>query len=539
MADRHAELKRRTAGSVFWSLLRALVEQGFAFILFVVLARLISPHEMGLFAIALLFAEFGKLIASAGFPDAVIREPKLDEELADSMFCANMLMAAIVTALLCALAAPLAVYFREPDLRNLILGVAIVIPVSSAGGVHTGRKLREFGYRAVTTRIFIAGLVGGIVGVTAAYHGWGAWSLVLQRTVTETLLTILAWNAFRWLPRLRINWARTIDVIKFSANVMLTQATWFVSLRSQDFIIGRGLDAASVGMYRLAARANDLLVQFSVAPFVSSALPTLARLQADRAALCTAILRYNAMIGLIVCPVFMGFAVLAPEAVPTVFGARWASSAPIAQVLCGVFLAHALTSVNMPTFAALGRPGVTLRIALAQLSVGIVFTILAVPYGLLAVAISYVARVYLMLPLQIVVLKRMTGLRYVDLFTRVAPSITAALVMVAAVELLRAWLLSHFTPIAYLAIMTPFAGCLYVAALAVIAPRFARDQIKFVLALRGGGGAAGVAAAASAVDPAGESSAATAAMAAGEADTSSEAASSAAIIAGAAEIKSG
>ncbi len=480
-----AELKRRTAGSIFWSLVRAFVEQGFAFVLFLVLAHLISPKEMGLFALALLFAEFGKLLASAGFPDAIVREPDLDEELADSIFCANFLMAVAIAAVLSALAIPLSIYFREPALRSLIWAVVVVIPISALGGVHTGRKLREFGYRSVAARVFIAGLCGGVLGITAAAYGWGAWSLVLQRTVTETLSTLMAWQAFRWMPRLRLNWGRTIGVIKFSGKIMLTQASWFVVVRSQDFIIGRGLNAASVGVFRLSFRAIDMLIQFSVAPFASSALSTLAPLQHDRNGLASAILRYNSVIGLIVCPAFLGFGVLAPEAIPFLFGSRWAEAVPVAQVLSLGFLSHAINTASVPAFSAIGRPGATLKLAAMHIVVGITLTIIAVPYGLLAVAIAYVSRIYLLVPFQVSMLISLTGVRLRDLVARLWPPLVSALVMSGLLWGARPWVLTFTNGVAYLALMITAGSLVYLAALWLLAPRFTRELIQFARVLRG------------------------------------------------------
>ena len=208
MTNEHHDLKRRAAFSAAWTLARIGSDQGFAFVIFVVLARLLSPHDMGVFALALAIAELGRLIASAGFPDAVIREPELDSELADSIFWLNFAFALLVCLALMALAAPIAWFFREQQLVAIVCTLALVLPISALGSIHTARTLRDFGHRSVATRSLISNLLGGAAAIIAARAGFGAWSMVLQRVIVESIVVLLAWSAYPWMPQRRFARAR-------------------------------------------------------------------------------------------------------------------------------------------------------------------------------------------------------------------------------------------------------------------------------------------------------------------------------------------
>ena len=120
MSSELHDLKRRAISSALWTLARIGSDQGFSFGIFVLLARLLDPHAMGVFALALAISELGKLIASAGFPDAVIREPELDAELADGIFWANFMFGLAVLMVLVGLSWPIASFFREPELQPVV-----------------------------------------------------------------------------------------------------------------------------------------------------------------------------------------------------------------------------------------------------------------------------------------------------------------------------------------------------------------------------------------------------------------------------------
>ena len=278
---------------------------------------------------------------------------------------------------------------------------------------------------------------GGCVALVAAWHGAGAWSMVLQRVVVETVLLLSAWQAYRWLPRWHLPVERLKSVWKFSFNLMISQAVLMAMMRSQDVIIGRVLSVSAVGIYRLGWRAIDLLIQLSVAPLATIALPTLSRLRQDRVAFGNAVMRINAVIAMLACPLMLCFGAVAPHLVPLVFGAKWELAGEVAQVLSLLALPYSTSSLTGPVFSALGSSRLNLTLALFQLAVALPVIWFAAPYGALAVAIAYVLRGYLVWPVQIYLMLRETGTPFRVLASEVWLPIASALVSAAVAKALQ------------------------------------------------------------------------------------------------------
>ena len=484
MTNEHHDLKRRAAFSAAWTLARIGSDQGFAFVIFVVLARLLSPHEMGVFALALAIAELGRLIASAGFPDAVIREPALDSELADSIFWLNFGFAWAVCLVLLALAQPIAWFFREQQLVAIVCTLALVLPLSALGSIHTARTLREFGHRSVATRSLVSNLLAGAAAIAAARAGFGAWSMVLQRVIVEGIVVLLAWHAYPWLPQRRFARSRIGAVIRFSLNTMLSQVLLMVMMRSQDVIIGRVLSVSAVGIYRLGWRAIDLLIQICVAPFATIALPTLSRLHASTQAFGAAVLRFNAVIALIACPVMLGFGAVAPQLVPLVFGSQWTSAGQVAQVLSLLALPYATSSLTGPVFSARGAARISVRLAWFQLLVALPVVLIAAPYGPLAVAIAYVVRGYLIWPAQVFLMLKATGISMRALSKQVALPIASALLAAGLVVVSSHTMLTVVSGWHYVIPAVLFETLIYALTMWIFGRDFVRAQWHSLRALR-------------------------------------------------------
>lgn len=475
------DLKDKTARSIIWTIIRTGSDYILSFAVFAVLARKLGPEAFGVFALAVTFAEFGRILPAAGLAAAIPRAREVTPAMADTVFWASLAVALLVAGALALLAGPIAGLFAQPAVAPLLIALGLVLLISVAGATHIALMLREFGHRAMATRSVVSNVVGGAAALAAATAGWGAWSLVVQRGVTEVAGSVMAWHAYRWIPGRRFS----VDVLRelagFSAGMTLTQVLFLALVRVQDVIIGRMIGTAAVGVYRTSWRTVELIAQGVIMPFSQVSLPTLARLQDDMPAFRRAYLRIIGVSSALALPAIIGFAVLAPEAVPLIFGSQWVESGRIAQVLGLMAVPFTLNRFSGPALGTLGQSGLTARIAALQLALTVAFTLAAAPYGLLAIGAAYVARAYLVLPIQMWAFRKYSGLGYAEVLGSIAPALGTSLIMAAVLAAFDHLIGARFdNRLAYLVVMVAIGTVVYASALRLFAPRFVAQQIRDV-----------------------------------------------------------
>lgn len=487
-ASRSGSLKHKTATSILWTVVRTGSDYLFSFLVFAVLARKLGPEAFGVFALAAAFAELVRTLPSAGFTTALQRAKTVSPEMADTVLWASLAVASLGAAALALLARPISHLVGEPAVAPLLVGLGLTLPISAAGGTHIALMLHQFGHKAMATRSVVSNLLGGTAGLTAAWSGWGAWSLVVQRGVTELIGTLMAWQAYPWAPGRAFSTRVLRELSGYSVTMTYTQLLYVALVRVQDVIIGRFIGTAAVGQYRTAWRTVELISQGVIMPFTQVALPTLGRLQDDLPAFRKAYLRITAVCSAVALPAIVGFAVLARDAIPLVFGAQWAPAAPVAQVLGLMALPFTLNRFAAPALATLGRYATLARLSSLQLVLTVVMSIAAARYGLVAIAMAYVARAYLMLPFQLSAFKRHSGLGYGEVLRSVAPAFGVSTLMAAAVagldmaagDALRERHLYLVT-----AILT--GALVYLGGLWLLARRFVMEQIRDLSGLMAAG----------------------------------------------------
>ena len=485
------DLKRKTAKSIVWTAVRLGSDYLFSFAIFAILARKLGPEAFGVFALAAAFAELVRALPTAGFTSALQRAREVSPRMADTVFWTSLAVASLGAAALALLAGPIGALVGEPAVAPLLVGLGLTLPISAAGGTHIALMLREFGHKAMASRSVASNLLGGAAGLAAAWSGWGAWTLVVQRGVTELVGMAMAWQAYPWWPGRAFSTGVLRELSGYSIAMTYTQVIYVALVRVQDVIIGRFIGTAAVGQYRTAWRTVDLVAQGVIVPFTQVALPTLGRLQDDPPAFRKAYLRITAVCSAVALPAIVGFAVLARDAIPLVFGPQWAPAAPVAQVLGLMAVPFTLNRFAAPALATLGRYGTLARLSSLQLALTVILSLAAAPYGIVAMAGAYVARAYLVLPLPQWAFKRHSGLEYGEVLRSIGPAFGTSTLMAAALvgldaaagDALRARNLFLVTAI-------PAGALVYLAGLWLFARRFVVALVRDLKGLVAGGPAA-------------------------------------------------
>jgi O-antigen/teichoic acid export membrane protein len=474
-------LRRKTRWSILWTVLRILSDQVFAFVIFVILARLLSPAEFGIFAIAQAVAEIGRAIAIGGMSQNIPRAKKLTPALADTVFWTNLVSALVLAFAVLLLAPPVMDALDLSHATGAVQGLGFVLPIVALGATHLSLRLREFGHKSLALRSVASGTLGGAAGIAAALAGWGIWALVVQRLATEVTNMVMSWQAYPWVPGRNFSLAQLRAIWPLGFNMTLHQILSLLPRRAMDLIIGSMIGAAAVGLNRTARRSTELILAGTVNPFTAVATQTLSRLQGDSTEMIRAYRWMVSRSAMLTCPALIGFGVLAPDAVPAVFGAKWTISGDLARIFAFMVVPYAISGFTWPMLLALGR-GATLRTyALTQLISTIALGVAAAPFGLIAVAWVSVLASYVALPFQLLMLRKALGLRPQDALRAIAAPLMASLAMGGGVWALMEMIRPHFTPILIPIFICVVAGMGIYAILIYVISKEARTIVRHQL----------------------------------------------------------
>lgn len=469
-----------TAKSLVWS----TVENGglavISFVSLIVYLRLLSAADFGLFSTALALVELLGVLVTMLFHNALVQRLEVTDLHFDTAFSATMALS-LIMALGCWAAAPVfAAAIHQPDAAPILAWMCLVFPCSGISATLVARQRREFDFRALALRSLIGRLVGGGIGIAAAFMGAGLWSLVLQQILIAAIGSFVLWITSERAPRLRFRYDEFKQLIGFG---VLSVSGLFLSssIRRVYTILATSLlGVEAAGYLNLSFRVVDVFWAIAATAVSQVALPMLAGLQSDPARFKRAYQTSTQFSCLALYPCFVGLGSLAPDIVEMLFGRRWLPSSPYVTALGLLVLMQAPRLLITPVLTALGRPRDPLVGLLAELlfMLGVTWWLgmSSLPW---AVAI-WVASECVLAQASSWMLKRATGYSFFDQFRGVLKPAVASLVMAAAVIETRQQLPAGFGPISRLAVLLPLGAIVFAGAISLLDRRLVSDFLDFV-----------------------------------------------------------
>jgi len=469
-------LKNSFGKSTFWMSSAASGNSLISFVIFIILSRLLAPEDIGLVAFALIVVELGRVIVNAGLAQAIVRHPEWDEGYAATCFYLNLLLAALVTAVVFFAVAPMIAYYYDPRAKLLVQVLSIIFFLEGAKAVHEGKLKREFNFRAIALRTIVAGLLSGIAGVFLAIQGYGVWALVWQQLLNQILMTLVTWKSAHWTPGWHFSRAHARSLISFSVPLTLAQLISNLAAKVYEMLIGLLIGPAGLGFFRVGGRVLFIMQEILIKPFEQASLSALARLN-EPDARAQATLRVMRMSAYFTFPIFFGAAALGPEFIHLAFTDKWAQSGQVMTVLA---LGIAPTVISAQVNAALTSSGYTQYV---MIMAGIAFVLncllgfLLVPFGIVAAAAGFSLRTYLSIFFNMLFFKKIFQVGITQQLRTIAPTFSASVAMFGLLQLIKLVLPAEWSSGMRLLLLAALGGLIYT----LIMSCFCRQETKHFL----------------------------------------------------------
>jgi O-antigen/teichoic acid export membrane protein len=449
----------------------SLAGQVSSFVIFVILARLLSPYEFGLVAFLALFIDLARGVIVGGIPEALIQRKVWSAAAAHTAFWLNI--ASTVAFIVLAFAGALLVQHTlgHSPTGWLFFALSLTLAIDGARAVHEAYLRRHFGHKLLAVRTVLASSVGGMAGIVTALVGFGVWALVVQRLVTSLVQTITVWRLTDYTPRFCVTREEIRPLLSFSSKVMVGRLMAQMNARLPDFVIGSVAGPAALGLFRVASRSLNFLVQSLATPLQTTTLSAFARLK-EGEAVKRAYTRFTQASAIVLFPAFLGSAAIAPDFIHLCFGENWSGGAWIMVVLSLAVFHRALFQFFQSAMQGIGKPQRAIGPEATRLAIGAVIVTAASLAGPLAAAVADTTRHYLSLPQSLRILRDELGLPPSRLVGAIVVPMLCSLVMCGTVILLQLTWLSDWSAPARLAICIAAGAMVYGGLLLIFAREF-------------------------------------------------------------------
>lgn len=409
-----------------------------AFVTTLLLARLLSPAEIGVYAAGTVLTGFLVMFAEGGLRGALIQRQTELEDTADTVFWATAAAGLLMS--LCALAAaPLVtLLFRDPLAGQIAAITSGMLLMHALTNVPDGLLQRQFNFKR---RLIIdpARAIGfGIVAVVLAALGFGVWSLVIGNYASTAIWLVGTWVMGGWRPgRGKASYRLWRELARFAYPLLIQNVVFQVREAGQASLVGRFLGTASLGQFRYGRRVGLLPTQAVVQVGSYVLFPAFSRLAGEPERLKQAFLRSLRWLWIATAPVAGLIIALGEPAVVILLGDRWREAGIFLVAMAGYGATIGLKATANEAIKGSGRSRLLNRVSVVQLVLGLGLVFLALPHGLFAVGLAISATEITLAVMVMILVRSAVGYTARELARILIPPVVgtvAALVLTASVE---------------------------------------------------------------------------------------------------------
>ncbi len=346
-------VRKRLAVGAIWTAGGRIVSNLMGLVSTLALARLLTPADFGLVAIATVIYAIIGATTELSLSSALIQHKAPGRDHYNTAWTLSILRSAVIAVALAVAAYPVAAAYRDDRLVGICLLLGVSALISGLINPRLVDYRRRLSFHQEILNDFTTKFVGLVVSVTIALLFHSFWALVIGTLAAQMTGVIMSYVIIPYAPRFSL--AHWRDLFSFSGWMALSSGLNAINWRGDQLALGAMMGNGPLGQYTVGDNLASLPIRESTAPIANVLFPAFSRLQDDPARLHHAFLRAQRLLVATALPIGVGFALVSGPLIGLVLGPQWSSAALVAQFLSTIFAAHAFSMPVTPLAMGLGR----------------------------------------------------------------------------------------------------------------------------------------------------------------------------------------
>ncbi|SBS75859.1 putative Polysaccharide biosynthesis protein [uncultured Mycobacterium sp.] len=379
-----------------WLGMAALAQALLQIVVVAVLARLLSPAQFGLAAIAGIFIDLAAGIAALGASQALVQRHDLDVHHIRAAFWISIGTGLSITAALFLASPWLATILGSPEAAPLIAALSGTFTIRALAYVSEGLAARQLNFRILAIRQLASYTIGyGVVGIGSALLGAGAWALVYAQIVEASLIALLLIAAIRFDWRPTRTWSAYRDILGYGTGSSVAQIINSLANQADRAIVSINANPAAVGIYTRALQITNYPYRLIGKVVEDVLFPSFAGVQNDVGRLSSAYYRSTGSIFVVMTPVSVFFCLSAGPLTSVLLGPQWSGVVPLIVAFAVSIPFRSAQRVGGALIRAVGRSWLIAALQVFFFAGTALGALIGIRFGLLGAAIGVTGAVIL------------------------------------------------------------------------------------------------------------------------------------------------
>lgn len=345
-----------------WSFINQVVNRVLTFASGVVVLRVLSVDEVGVFAIAAAVTAILMAFNEFGLIPAIVQWQGDHHKAAGTAYTIALANSTLL-CLVVVLAAPwIADFSGSPRATGVIQLMALTIVIDGFTSIPLALLVREFNQKALAIAETTGLVAQSLLVVGLALAGFGAYSLAIGMVLSNVLVAVMLFAVARMsaIPQWRREYVRPL--LKFGAPIAGSSVLRDAAVNLDKIAVGAMLGPRQLGYYQTAFNFSSLPLNTLGQIVGRVAFAGFARLVGEPERLDRSVRQSWVLMLAVLAPMVALIAALAEPIIAFVYGDKWIPAAAILSILVVMNGTRVMFMLAADVISASGRPRTEFRL---------------------------------------------------------------------------------------------------------------------------------------------------------------------------------
>ena len=468
--------KRSVLSNFIWRFAERVGAQLVAFIVSIVLARILEPSAYGTIALITVFTAILQTFVDSGLGNALIQKKDADDIDFSTVFYTNFVFC-IFLYLVVFFGAPfVAKFYGDLQITGYMRVLGLTVLISGLKNVQQAYVSRHMLFKKFFFSTLGGTVIAGIVGVFMAYHGFGVWALVAQQVINLTIDTIILWITVKWRPKLVFSVERLKGLFSYGWKLLVSSLLDKVYTEIRSLIIGKIYTSADLAYYNRGLQFPQLVSTNVNTSIDSVLLPAMSNEQDNKQRVKDMTRRSIKVSTYVMAPLMIGMAFIAEPMVSLILTDKWLPCVYFMRLFCISFMFQPIHTANLNAIKAIGRSDIFLKLEIIKKIVGLIALFSTMNISVKALAFSLFLTSFVNQIVNSWPNKKLLDYGYGQQLRDILPGVIVAFIMGVAIYPVQLLGLSNILTIL---IQVPLGALIYIAGSKI----FKLDSFEYLLGI--------------------------------------------------------
>ena len=350
-------LEHAIAISAAWMVGLRLSYRLIGFVSTVILARLLTPEDFGVVAIAMSCFALVDIFSKLGFQTALIQNQRSESDHYSTAWTLNLLFGGGAALFLVIISGYVANIYGNSAIEEILWVVSLLFILNGVKNIGVVDFQKNLTFSKEFKLIIIPKFISFFITIGLALYFLNYWALVFGNVIWKILEVVVSYRMHPFRPKFCLNKGR--ELFSFSKWLMLNNVFHFINTRSPELILGKTISPEASAVYNLSFEIGTMSTSEIVSNLNRAIYPGYAKVSNQFDKIQSLYKSAIRSIALVAMPLGAGVALVSPFLVPLLLGDQWLEAVvPVSYLALGGAVNALGSNVNY-VYYALGYPKIS------------------------------------------------------------------------------------------------------------------------------------------------------------------------------------